>query len=199
MRNRDGDFLELYLIRHGETAWNKEGRYLGDTDLPLTEEGKKALLQKKAPPADVVFVSPMLRAMQTAKILYTATEPVIVEAFKEMKFGEFEGKNYQELNGNADYQAYIDSGGEVAFPGGESKEEFVMRTMTGFTQVLMEAAATGKKPVRIAIVAHGGTVMAIASSLLGGDYFSYRVKNGEYLHLTGCQKEKRKITWNIIS
>ncbi|SFQ47250.1 alpha-ribazole phosphatase [Lachnospiraceae bacterium XBB1006] len=198
MRNRDGHSIELFLIRHGETLYNKEGRYLGVTDLPLTKEAQQNLVKQEMPQVEFLFASPMLRARQTADIVFPKQPYVVMEEFAEMNFGEFEGKNYRELNGNPAYQAYIDSGGSTPFPGGESRDAFVMRTMTGFTKVLMQVGKE-ERPVRVGIVAHGGTVMAIASSLLGGEYFSYRVQNGGYLHLRGYREEKRKITWNIIS
>ena len=55
----------------------------------------------------------------------------LLPEWKEIDFGRFEGKNYQDLNGDPDYQRWIDSGGVTAFPGGESRDEFVKRSMAG--------------------------------------------------------------------
>ena len=69
-----------------------------------------------------VFVSPMLRCRQTAEILFPQIPQIEIDPWREMDFGEFEGKNYAQLNGDLRYQAWIDSGGTLAFPGGESRE-----------------------------------------------------------------------------
>ena len=91
-------------------------------------------------------------------------------------------KNYQELSFNQDYQKWIDSNGELPFPNGESKAEFIKRSMRGFRQ-LLEEVKDSTKPLTIAAVVHGGTIMSIASSILGKDYYDYQVRNGEYIIL----------------
>ena len=80
--------------------------------------------QKNDSKEQIVYVSPYLRAMQTADILFPDAGKVEIPEFAECRFGDFEYKNYAELNGNPDYQRYIDSGGTTAFPGGETKAEF---------------------------------------------------------------------------
>lgn len=73
----------------------------------------------------------MLRCLQTKDILYPDTRAILLPEWKEIDFRRFEGKNYQDLNGDPDYQRWIDSGGVTAFPGGESRDEFVKRSMAG--------------------------------------------------------------------
>lgn len=179
MRNRTEDQIKLVLIRHGATEANKEHRYLGRTDEPLCEQAKDLLSAKKNcyPNVDLLFTSPMKRCMETAEILYPDHKPIIINDFREMVFGDFEGKNYKELNGDSRYQAWIDSGGTIAFPNGESREEFIDRCRRGMyeaVQVLMN-----KRIDSVGLVVHGGTIMALCSAFGGGDYFDYQVKNGE--------------------
>ncbi len=167
------------LIRHGATEANKEHRYLGRTDESLCEQAKEMLSAKKNcyPNVDLLFTSPMKRCMQTAEILYPDHKPIIINDFREMDFGDFEGKNYKELNGDPRYQAWIDSGATIAFPNGESREEFIDRCRRGMyevAQVLMN-----KRSDSAGLVVHGGTIMALCSAFGGGDYFDYQVKNGE--------------------
>ena len=69
-----------------------------------------------------------------------------IPEFAECRFGEFEYKNYAELNGNSDYQRYIDSGGTTAFPGGETKSEFTDRVMRGFEKVFVDVESRQVKP-----------------------------------------------------
>lgn len=83
-----------------------------------------------------IFVSPMLRCRQTAEILFPGQPQIEIDAWREMDFGAFEGKNYQELNGDPRYQEWIDSGGTLAFPGGESREDFIARCVEGMELVM---------------------------------------------------------------
>ena len=124
-----------------------------------------------------LFSSPMLRCLQTKDILYPDTRAILLPEWKEIDFGRFEEKNYQDLNGDPDYQRWIDSGGVTAFPGGESRDEFVKRSMAGL-EWCIECMEDYKQKSAVCIV-HGGTIMAIMSSLTGGDYYDYQVKNGQ--------------------
>lgn len=78
----------------------------------------------------------------------------IVWGLQECDFGAFEGKNYQELSGDTSYQAWIDSGGTLAFPEGESREGFVRRCCAA-----LETALQSRQESHIAAVVHGGTIM----------------------------------------
>ena len=143
MRNRSENQIELYLIRHGATKANREHRYLGRTEEPLSKEGREALkaFQRKGfypDPASLqaLFVSPMERCRETAELLFGDCEQYVIPEFREMDFGLFEGKNYQDLQGNARYQAWIDSNGTLPFPEGESREDFLARCKQGFEVML---------------------------------------------------------------
>ena len=128
--------MRWILIRHGKTRGNLEGRYVGcRTDEPLSPEGIEELKQRSYPRAEWVYVSPMSRCIETAEILYPGVPMEIVPDFRECDFGDFEGKNYAELNGRADYQAWIDSGGQMAFPGGESRLMLSTRTIKAFVEL----------------------------------------------------------------
>lgn len=165
------------LIRHGATRGNLEGRYIGcRTDEPLCKEGVEALLTRRMPPVSRVFVSPMRRCLQTAEILFPGVPATVVFDLRECDFGAFEGMNYAELNGRADYQAWIDSGGELPFPGGESRAQFARRSVRAF-----ENCTRGLPEGRYALVAHGGTIMALMERYARprGAYFDFQVRCGE--------------------
>ena len=126
-----------------------------------------------------VYVSPYLRAKQTADILFPGMKQVEIAEFAECRFGTFEYNNYAELNGNPAYQRFIDSGGTTAFPGGESRAEFTERVMQGFEKLLVDVEES--QPYTIVVVAHGGTIMALMDQLSEPhkDYFDWQVKPGE--------------------
>lgn len=177
MRDTCENKVELIFIRHGKTKGNLEGRYIGRTDEALCEIGIEAIKGNNYPKAEYVFASPMKRCVETAKLIYKDVNPYIIEEFKEIDFGDFEGKNYEELNGNEDYQRFIDSGGKTTFPNAESQEDFIKRVMTGFDKMCGLLKKDNIK--KAAVVVHGGTIMAILSSIFEGEYFDYQIKNGE--------------------
>ena len=83
----------IYLIRHALTAGNEQKRYVGRTDEPLSERGILSLRGRKAPPADVVAVSPLRRCLQTADILFPRRGRGVGRGFAGCGFREFVGKN----------------------------------------------------------------------------------------------------------
>ena len=182
MRNRSENKVEIVFIRHGRTPANRENRYLGKTDESLSLEGIEALRQEKAekiyPEIDYLFASPMKRCIETADILYPGKVPILVPQWKEMDFGLFEGKNYQELNGDKQYQAWIDSGGTLPFPQGESRPCFLQRCSQGMYESVDRYRELFTGGVKIGCVVHGGTIMALLSTFYGGEYFDYQVKSG---------------------
>ena len=168
--------MSWILIRHGMTQGNLEKRYVGcRTDEPLCREGTEQLKQTAYPAAGKVFTSPMKRCLETAAILYPTIKAEIIPDFRECDFGEFEYQNYAELNGRKDYQAWIDSGGELPFPAGESRADFAARSLAAFRSIQREADGED-----CALIVHGGTIMAImeAMAIPRGNYYDFQVKNG---------------------
>ena len=166
--------MKWMLIRHGQTRGNREHRYTGcRTDEPLCPEGIAALQGKVYPQVGKVFVSPMQRCMETAALICPGVPVEVVEDFRECDFGDWENKNYAELNGRADYQAWIDSGGELPFPNGESRTQFAQRCAAAFETIREQAKDC-------ALIAHGGTIMAIMErfAVPPGTYYDFRVDNG---------------------
>lgn len=181
----------IYLIRHGMTAGNQKKRYIGTTDESLCPEGVEKLQTIKTlqlyPVPDILYVSPMKRCRETAGLLFPGHDSIEIPDFRECDFGEFENKNYLELSGNRSYQKWIDSNGELPFPGGESREEFQQRNVKAFAMLEKEWKKEKADGQIIAIVAHGGTIMSIlhAVGVPEGAYYDFQVKNGEGYRLEG--------------
>ena len=93
----------FYIVRHGETIWNKEGRLQGQKDSPLTEKGlwqaRNVAKKLKNISFDAIFSSDLLRAKRTAEIIALEHELAVdmVKALRERRFGQVEGKTYEEL------------------------------------------------------------------------------------------------------
>lgn len=203
----------LVFIRHGETKANEEKRYLGITEESLSQKGREDLLKSKRkknyPDIEYLFVSPMKRCLETARILYPNLEYTIIPEWKEINFGRFEYKNYQELKKDREYQIWLDSKGTLPFPKGESREEFLLRCEKGFVKMyekLYKKVEQAKYqinenfPLKVGMIVHGGTIMALLSKHGGGDYFDYQISNGEgYLcHSRGLGSSARFTEWEKL-
>lgn len=176
--------MEIYFIRHGMTKGNRERRYIGKTDEPLCEDGKRALGKKRYPQVERVFVSPMLRCRETAAILYPHQKSEIIEELAECDFGLFEGKNVEELEHLQVFQEWMKSGGTLPFPGGESRETFGKRCLKGFERVLQSCRE--RRIEQVALVVHGGTIMSVLEAVGRPKkaFYDYHVGNGEGYQLT---------------
>lgn len=170
--------VQIFLIRHSKTAGNLLGRYIGTTDEPLCEEGRALLAGVSYPRADILYVSPRKRCVETAAILYPGQELIQVPDLRECDFGDFENKNYQELSGNADYQAWVDSGGKLPFPNGENHADFKARCGKAFEKTVLEALEQDVQS--LCFVVHGGTIMSILECYARPkrSFYDYQVKNG---------------------
>ncbi|MDO4306221.1 MAG: histidine phosphatase family protein [Eubacteriales bacterium] len=170
--------IKFWLIRHGMTEGNRHGRYIGVTDEPLCPEGRSMLDDVSYPVPQMVFSSPLIRCRETAGILFPEKEPYVIMELAECDFGDFENKNYKELSGNAEYQAWIDSNGTLPFPGGESRAEFRARSLTGFEKAVQECIR--EHVACAALVIHGGTIMNIMEEYgsPARSFYEWHVKNG---------------------
>ncbi len=170
--------LRLALLRHSITEGNLKKRYIGVTDEPLCPEGILFLKEHYYPEAEHIFVSPMRRCVETARLLYPRMPFHILEELAECDFGDFENKNYQELSDNPDYQKWVDSGGTLPFPNGESRESFRWRSLKGFQRVIYFCMNKGAKSA--AIVTHGGNIMSIMEEYAypRKEYYQWHVNNG---------------------
>ena len=148
----------IYLLRHGQTAYNAEKRYQGRGDIPLSPEGRAQLQCAAFAPARV-YITPLKRTRQTAEVLFPQAELVPVAGLQEMDFGRFEGRNYLEMEHDPAYRAWVDSGCEAPCPGGECKAAFSDRVCAAFSALADTALAEGE--TRLVILAHGGTQMAV--------------------------------------
>ncbi len=167
--------MKIILIRHGKTFGNVLKKYIGITDESLCSEGIELLKNKKYPICDLVICSPLKRCIQTAEIIYPDHDIKIYNDLRECNFGDFENKNYTELSENPYYQEWIDSGGTLPFPNGESSEKFKKRSVNAF----FKAVNDNKFCNSIAFIVHGGTIMSIMENLFNKNFYDFQVKNGE--------------------
>lgn len=185
------------ILRHGKTEFNERHCYIGITDEELSENGINELKEKAKSgiysDIDMLFTSPMKRAVQSSKIMYPQMNGTIIEEFSEMDFGSFEGKNYDELKDNLFYRKWIDEArgiskeeidelyGDIGDPKKvgiqmpEEMDSYYGRVLEGFMKVLKMSEERNE----VSVVAHGGTIMAVASALSKEDYYSFMFGCGD--------------------
>lgn len=165
--------MKIYLMRHGETEWNKIGKFQGQVDTPLAKEGilqaQKTSEGMKEIPFDCIFSSPLKRAYMTAQIIRGDREiPLIRDnRLKEMSFGIYEGRRLAGFNKPGRVRAMRFRNDPVRYrppKHGETFEELIART-SGF--IREEILPLEGKMDTILITAHGAAVRSIILALTG--------------------------------
>ncbi len=173
----------VHLIRHGLTDENLQGRYIGHTDVLLSDDGKKQLAQLREdmvfPPVQALFTSPLKRCKETAAILYPENNPIEIEGFIEYNFGYFENKTAEQLEDHPVFPRWLAGERGVEPPFGESNEAFGKRVCETFEKVAEGLMKTGT--TEAAIVTHGGVIMAILAT-----YGIPELPMHEWLTPNGC-------------
>lgn len=170
--------MRVELIRHGETLWQGTGRYQGQTDVPLSEQGRQALSPASFSP-EKVYITALQRTRQTAERLFPQARLVVVEDLGEMNFGRFEGRSAAEDGGGPVLPCL--GGGHV--PGTMSRRResaaFSRRVCRAFARLLDWAVASEEE--QLVLVVHGGTQMAVmeAFAIPSRPYFSWGLPCGQ--------------------
>lgn len=184
------DRLDLVVVRHGLTAWNRERRYQGHRDIPLAPEAQEALGVLRDDLArfdfDTVYCSDLMRCCQTFDLVLgerqRSIEPCFDARLRELDFGDYEGKCYEELKDLPAYRAWIDSRGEQAPPGGESTTALRQRLEAWLAELFAEAGRAGHR--QVLVVTHGGVIRELRRRFEAIDFWEGSVGQGEGRWLT---------------
>ena len=167
----------LYLIRHGETEWNREGRFQGWLDSALTERGRShadanGLLLAKAG-VDAIWASPLGRVRQTVAgiVEHVGTDVAFDDRLKECNVGAWEGQTIERVRADdpIGWQRRAEDLFRHRAPGGESLEDVEARVAPFLRSVLPLDGATTPDDHRIAIVSHGLMTRVILRVALAPD------------------------------
>jgi broad specificity phosphatase PhoE len=205
----------IYLIRHGESTYNAQGRIQGQTDIPLSDFGRQQAQAIAAGMAhiklDAIFASPLQRAYQTA-IPLAERQGLPIQALdqlKEINAGIFSGLLWSEIETKFPEYAdpWINQDADFIIPQGESRQQLQERG----TQALSHIARTAFQ--KVAVVAHGGVLCAALKGILGippelnpmslfnasisrlvwdGKWQLLTLNQTEHLHAAGVAKESGK-------
>jgi alpha-ribazole phosphatase len=169
---------KIIMIRHGQTAWNADGRFMGQLDIPLDETGlwqaETVARRLHSVRPDAFYASDLLRAWQTAQAIHLAMSadasdgavPAIIPEprLREMNFGDWQGLTYAEIQtrypeGVKDWEADLQS---FCPPGGESLAQMARRTKEALEDILARHADQ-----TVLVVAHGGSLQTLITLATG--------------------------------
>jgi phosphoserine phosphatase len=167
------------LMRHGETAWNREGRVMGRNPVELSENGRAqveaAVVLARSLQIDLIVTSPLVRARQTAEIIANGIGGVEISedpAIAEVSYGRWEGMTYHELINDPYYAVYRVSPVDHPTPGGETIPQVQERGVEA-----IHRAVNANPGRRIVFVSHGDIIRTVLCYFLGLDLkFFHRVR-----------------------
>lgn len=165
---------KVFLVRHGETTWNKLGKFQGVKDIELSEKGieqAKFLSKRFETNFDVICTSPLKRARKTAEIIAANKNisPIVVQNLREIDFGNWEGLTIKELLSkySKDYENWKADENTGALSGSDKSLKCAsLRAKDAIMEIVKKN--NGKT---IVIVAHGGIIKASLIAL-----FNWKIK-----------------------
>jgi broad specificity phosphatase PhoE len=193
-----GDFMKIYVLRHGESEYNLEGKIQGHIDIPLAESGKIQARQTAlclidtigAESIQAIYSSDLTRAKQTAQFLIDYLEdrgykvPVFyTEELREINLGVWEGKtreqlkNEKEEDGKSLFEKWLENPREVVPDGAESMPHFFQRVKDVFLEIASERR---DKKGDVVIFTHSGAISMILNYISGrnpDNFIRYSVGN----------------------
>ncbi|MEA4847321.1 MAG: histidine phosphatase family protein [Clostridiaceae bacterium] len=167
----------LYLARHGETEWNRNGMVQGRTDVELSPKGiiqaellAKRLLKEKI---DVIYSSSLKRALKTAEIIagYKQCEIIESDKYHEICFGPWEGMTLTEVKEkySEHFRVYREDPVNFKLPGAETFMDLTERTYNAIIEIV-----SLHKGSNILLVSHGAAIKAAIIRILGMDIIDYK-------------------------
>lgn len=165
--------MKLYILRHGRTPWNTEGRLQGRTDIALNEDGRRSALETgarlKEIPFAAAFSSPLLRAKETAELILQGRDiPLQVDdRLIELSYGQAEGAclaEYPQWDRMIQQLFAVPEQDYLAPEGGESYADLLVRCCDFVNHVLLPHE---KEWEHVLLVSHGGTVRGLFTAMLG--------------------------------
>lgn len=177
--------LNIFLMRHAKPELPHNGKlYYGQTDYPLSEEGRQFAAQigekVKKVNFDAVYSSTLLRAKHTAELMLPEQRDEIktIKELSEISVGDWEGKSYDEVRTCWEelYDSSGDSFASIAPPNGESFKDLQKRTVPAFENII------NKHPSgNLLIVAHGGVIWSLICH-----YFNFKLDDIFFYPMDYC-------------
>lgn len=153
----------LYLVRHGQTAWNLENKIQGDTEFPLNETGRRQAQivsnMLKDISFDICYTSPLSRAKDTAETIIEGKCPMIIsKELIERDFGQIEGKQIKEEESKKYWNYQLNSSDLEVEP---------VRNLLYRTKLFLNQVRNDNMDKTVLVVSHGSTLRALHYNLMG--------------------------------
>lgn len=175
--------MKIYLVRHGETAWNQAGKIQGQTDIDLNKQGfaqaAEAAERLKAVPFEIAFCSPLIRAVHTAETIIGERRITLTtdDRLKEINFGLCEGVDIRTIPKGTG-EPFSDPGSYIAPEGAESFAQLYARSGEFVKQVLLPLEGMYET---VLVVAHGGVNRSILNPVM-----NIPVEDFWHVHMGNC-------------
>ncbi len=171
--------MGITLYRHGLTAENERKAYIGWSDPPLSDTGREATskwrkslrLEAYFSQTELVYTSDLTRCIETATILFPQLQSQSMQGLRELHFGAWDGKTYQDLQHDPAYQAWLNDPFTGGPPLGEKWEQFAGRISTAFNSICRKMEQHDVKEV--GIITHGGVIRYLLSEMVASHHSFY--------------------------
>lgn len=193
--------MRIFLLRHGETDWNLQGRCQGSTDIDLNERGKQQAREiaaaLSAEKIHAIYSSDLKRALQTAAIIGGPhrLEVAVDGDFRELDHGAFEGLTFADIR--TSYPDFLErwrsEPAELVVPGGERLVDVEKRAWKGIERVVRGHPANAT----VVVVSHNFPILTVLCRITGtplDDYRSFRI---EPCGLTRISHDERE-GWRLV-
>lgn len=173
--------LRILLVRHGETEWNRERRIMGKEDVPLNETGQKQAYHMRSSlvnaPLDALYVSPILRAKETAEIIMEERElnPLFDSRLEEVDYGDWVGLTFEEAKEIPGYTPYFQRLNTPVAPNGETLFQVRDRAMD-----FMKELKGKHSDQTVMVVSHADWIKVVVMEFLGIPFeniWKFRIDN----------------------
>lgn len=185
------DSVVIALFRHGLTEANRRHAYLGWSDSPLCSIEKEKI-QKPLADYECLFSSDLDRCLETAEIMFLDRNSHILYELREMNFGEWEGKTYEDLQDDSNYQQWLVDPNSIRPPKGETFAEFSIRVEHGWEKVQKKIMELNVN--KVAIMTHGGVIRSLLTKLAPEkkDFWEWEAAHGKGYELVWHQDDLRR-------
>lgn len=175
--------MSIYIVRHGETDWNREGIYQGHTDTPLNEDGRKTAERLGYTLSKIkiscIYSSDLLRARETAEIInrFLNVPVCYTQDLRELNFGDWTGISIWEMEEKDPelFRRWQEDPWNISPPGGETFRELTERVMN-----ILEEITRRHRDEDVLIVSHAGPIKAMIFGLIsatGRAYWNIKISH----------------------
>ena len=163
--------MKFFVVRHGETDWNKLGRFQGHTDISLNDRGLSQARETAVASEDwgytAIYSSPLVRTVQVAEEIAKVTPMLVSQepGLKELSLGDLEGVTGEEMRNDWPdlFAAWRTEPEKMSMPNGESLGELRDRTW----QVILDIEQKHSSDDSIVVISHNFAIRSIINELLG--------------------------------